>query len=128
MEPYIVDEVRSPDFDTLDKADPHPIDNQPAMSEGDAKELQGMLVDTANEGTATSGQISGVDVAAKTGTAQRGEGEAPYSWFVAFAPADDPQVAVAVMADPPLDWGGDVTGNGIAGPIANSVMRAVLDQ
>ena len=127
MEPYLVDEVRSPDFDTLDKAEPHPIDDQPAMSEGDAKELQDMLVDTANSGTATSAQIPGVDVAGKTGTAQRCEGQAPYSWFVAFAPADDPKVAVAVMADPPLDWSGDVTGNGIAGVIAHDVVQAVLE-
>ncbi|UPK75099.1 penicillin-binding protein 2 [Nocardioidaceae bacterium SCSIO 66511] len=130
MEPYVVDEVRSPDFDTLDKADPHPIDDQPAMSEGDAKELQGMLVDTATEGTAVGvAEIPGVEVGAKTGTAQRGEGQSPYSWFVEFAPADDPKVAVAVMVDPPLDYGspGTVTGGGYAGPIANQVAKAVIE-
>ena len=127
MEPYIVDEVRSPDFDVLDKADPHPIDGQPAMSESNAKKLQDMLVSTVNNGTASVAQISGVDVGGKTGTAQRAAGVANYSWFVAFAPADDPQVAVAVMVDPPKDYGGDVTGGGIAGPIAHDVLTAVLD-
>lgn len=130
MAPYVVDEVRSPDFDVLDKADPHSIAGQPAMSDGDAKELQDMLVSTVNDGTASTAAISGVKVGGKTGTAQRGTGVAPYSWFVAFAPADDPKVAVAVMVDPPKDYDQSVepvTGGGMAGPIAHDVLQAVLN-
>ena len=127
MAPYVVDEVRSPDFDVLDKAEPHTIDGQPAMSEGNAKQLQDMLVSTVNNGTAKAAAISGVEVGGKTGTAQRAPGVANYSWFVAFAPADDPQVAVAVMVEPPADYSGEVTGGGIAGPIAHDVLEAVLN-
>ena len=129
MEPYVVDEVRSPDFDVLDSADPHTIDGQPAMSAGNAKKLQDMLVSTVNDGTASAAAIPGVKVAGKTGTAQRGTGVAPYSWFVTFAPADDPQVAVAVMVEPPKNYDQSiepVTGGGMAGPIAHDVLQAVV--
>ena len=58
------------------------------------------MVATVNEGTADDARIDGVEVAGKTGTAQSGvEGKPPYAWFVSFAPADDPQVAVAVMIE-----------------------------
>ncbi|MGH3360680.1 MAG: peptidoglycan D,D-transpeptidase FtsI family protein [Nocardioidaceae bacterium] len=127
MEPYIVDEVRSPDLDVLDQAEPTTIDGQPAMSSDDAADLQSMMVSTVTDGTATAANIPGVEVGGKTGTAQAASGEAPYSWFVAFAPADDPQVAVAVMVDPPADYAGDVSGGGMAGPIANGVLRAALE-
>ncbi|MDN5853891.1 MAG: penicillin-binding protein 2 [Actinomycetia bacterium] len=131
MAPYVVDEVRSPDFDVLDSADPHTIDGQPAMSESDAKELQDMLVSTVSDsgGTASAAAIPGIKVAGKTGTAQRGEGIAPYSWFVTFAPADDPRIAVAVMVEPPKDYDQSiepVTGGGMAGPIAHDVLQAVV--
>jgi penicillin-binding protein A len=68
-----------------------------------------------------------VTVAGKTGTAQSGrEDVPPYAWFISFAPADDPQVAVAVMiqqADIPR---GEIAGGQLGGPIAKSVMEAVL--
>ena len=58
------------------------------------------MVSTVDEGTASPAQIPDVDVAGKTGTAQRGvPGEPPYGWFVSFAPADDADVAVAVMIE-----------------------------
>jgi len=129
MAPYVVDEVRSPDFDVLDSADPHTIDGQPAMSESNAEKLQDMLVSTVNDGTARAAAIPGVKVGGKTGTAQRGTGVAPYSWFVTFAPADDPQIAVAVMVDPPKDYDQSiepVTGGGMAGPIAHDVLQTVV--
>ena len=68
-------------------------------------------------------------MAGKTGTAQSGQDDVPpYAWFVSFAPADDPQVAVAVMiqkADIPR---GEIAGGRLGGPIAKAVMEAVITQ
>ncbi len=56
-----------------------------------------MMVGVVDQGTAVTAQIPGVQVAGKTGTAQSAPGRPPYAWFVSFAPADDPKVAVAVL-------------------------------
>lgn len=125
MRPYIVDEVRSPELDVLDKTDPEELSQ--AVSPETADVLTDLMVYTVSEGTATPAIIPGVEVAGKTGTAQSGVPSVPpYAWFVAFAPADDPQVAVAIMiqkADVPR---GEIAGGQLAGPIAKSVMEAVI--
>lgn len=125
MRPYIVDEVRSPELDVLDKTDPEELSQ--AVSPETADVLTDLMVYTVSEGTATPAIIPNVDVAGKTGTAQSGDPAVPpYAWFVSFAPADDPQVAVAIMiqkADVPR---GEIAGGQLAGPIAKSVMEAVI--
>jgi penicillin-binding protein A len=125
MRPYIVDEVRSPELDVLDKTDPQILSR--AVSASTAEELKEMLVSTVTVGTASPGAIPGVPVAGKTGTAESGRDNVPpYAWYVSFAPADDPQVAVAVMiqkADIPR---GEIAGGTFGGPIAKSVMEAVI--
>jgi peptidoglycan glycosyltransferase len=125
MRPYVVDEVRSPDLDVLEKTEPENYSE--AVSPETADVLTQLLTYTVSSGTATPAAIPGVDVAGKTGTAQSGLDDVPpYAWFVSFAPADDPQVAVAVMiqkADIPR---GEIAGGALAGPIAKSVMEAVI--
>ncbi len=125
MRPYVVDEVRSPELDVLDKTDPEELSQ--AVSAETAGVLTDLMVYTVSQGTATPAIIPGVDVAGKTGTAQSGiPSVPPYAWFVSFAPADDPQVAVAIMiqkADVPR---GEIAGGRLAGPIAKSVMEAVI--
>ena len=85
-----------------------------------------MMVSTVTSGTATSAQIAGVDVGAKTGTAQSTPDRPPYAWFVSFAPADDPKVAVAVLVESSDTARDEIAGGRLAGPIARSVMEAVL--
>jgi penicillin-binding protein A len=125
MQPYVVDEVRSPELDVLDKTEENPLSR--AVSASTAEELKEMLVSTVANGTASPAAIPGVDVGGKTGTAESGRANIPpYAWFVSFAPADDPQVAVAVMiqkADIPR---GEIAGGTVGGPIAKSVMEAVI--
>ena len=71
-----------------------------AMSAATANTLTEMMVSVVEGGTGTAAQISGVEVAGKTGTAQTGrEGENPHTWFIAFAPARNPQIAVAVIVE-----------------------------
>ena len=91
-----------------------------------AGELSTMMQDVVANGTATSLQNIGVSVAAKTGTAERGTGQNPVAWMVAYAPANDPKVAVAVMVADNDVQPSDAFGNSLAGPIAANVIKAVL--
>jgi peptidoglycan glycosyltransferase len=86
--------------------------------------MQGVV--TSPEGTATSLRDIGVPVAAKTGTAQRGAGQNAVAWMVAYAPATDPTIAVAVMVADNGVQNNDAFGNSLAGPIAASVIKADL--
>lgn len=125
MRPYLVDEIRSANFDTLDKTEPQELSE--AMSSSTARDLTTMLVSVVDNGTATSAAIPGVQVAGKTGTAEAGRDDiGNYAWFVSFAPADDPQVAVAVLVQNAGLPNDDISGGRLAGPIARAVMEAVI--
>ena len=87
-----------------------------------------MMVANVSDGAASGARIDGVDVAGKTGTSEHGPGD-PYTlWFTGFAPADDPQVVVAVMVENGGGLGQQGTSNGIAAPIAKKVIEAVLSR
>ena len=126
MRPYVVDEVRAPNLSVLDRTDPQSISK--AISSTTADELTSMLVATVDEGTASPAQIPGVQVAGKTGTAQSTGDRPPYAWFVSFAPADDPQVAVAVLVQSSDTSPDEIGGGALGGPIAKSVMEAVINR
>ncbi|HEU5036059.1 MAG TPA: penicillin-binding protein 2 [Nocardioides sp.] len=125
MKPYLVDSELSADFDVLDKTDPQEFSK--AVSSTTASEVTKLMVSTVDNGTASPAAIPGVQVAGKTGTAQTGQTDkSPYAWFISYAPADDPQVAVAVMiqnADIPRS---EIAGGLLGGPIAKAVMEAVI--
>jgi peptidoglycan glycosyltransferase len=124
MSPYLVQEVRGPKLEVLDSTKPQSLGQ--AVSPQTAAALTTMMTKVVDEGTGTNGQIPGVPVAGKTGTAQQGEGRTPHAWFVSFAPADaEPKVAVAVIVEDGADQP-EISGNGLAAPIAQAVMRAVL--
>jgi peptidoglycan glycosyltransferase len=125
MRPYIVDKVRAPDLDVLEEAEPQTLNV--AVSDDVANKLTQMMVDVVETGTGTPAQIDGVTVAGKTGTANTTETQSPYAWMVTFAPADDPQVAVAVLVERTDVSRADISGGGLAGPIAADVMRAVIE-
>jgi peptidoglycan glycosyltransferase len=125
MAPYLVDEVRGPDTVSLGVTDPRELSR--AVSPQTADTLTAMMVAVVEDGTGTNAAIDGVRVAGKTGTAQQGGDRPPHAWFVSFAPADDPQVAVAVI----IESGGgeaEISGNRLAAPVARQVMAAVLAQ
>jgi peptidoglycan glycosyltransferase len=120
MKPYLVAQERAPDSSVLSQASPQPLSR--AVSPIVARELTSMMETVVSSGTGTAAQIPGVVVAGKTGTAQHG-GASPYAWFISFAPASNPTVAIAVVVEntQPKDTGGVV-----AAPIARAVMQAVL--
>jgi peptidoglycan glycosyltransferase len=124
MKPYLVKEVQAPDLTTLSTASPELWHT--ATTPQVAGQVAQMMEGVVNGGTGTSAQIAGVRVAGKTGTAQHAVGAAPHAWFIGFAPADDPKVAVAVLVEDGGSLGSDATGGAVAAPIAREVMRAVL--
>ena len=123
MRPYLVSQVLAPDLSPVDTTRPDVLSR--AVSPQVAAQLTQMMVSVTEQGTATNGRIPGVRVGGKTGTAQHAEGRPPHAWFVSFAPAESPRVAVAVVIE---EGGGaqEVTGNRLAAPVARAVMEAVL--
>jgi peptidoglycan glycosyltransferase len=126
MKPYLVDELRSPKLDVIDKTDPEQLPDQPAMSSAASRDLRQMMVSVVDNGTAKPASIDGVDVAGKTGTAQSAPDRPPYAWFVSFAPAETPAVAVAVLVQDAGVARDEISGSGLAAPIAKAVMEAVI--
>ena len=124
MRPYLVQQVLAPDLSPLALAAPEML--RRAVSSRIAQQLTAMMERVVTKGTGTRARIRGVRVAGKTGTAQHQVGEPPHAWFVGFAPANDPQVAVAVLIEDGGNLGSDATGGRLAAPIARAVMQAVL--
>lgn len=123
MKPYVVDELEGPDLRQIARTQPKEL-GQPISSQV-ADQLITMMKSVVTSGTGTKAQISGVSVAGKTGTAEHGANEPPHAWFVGFAPADNPSIAVAVV----VENGGPESGTGgsVAAPIAQKVMQTALD-
>jgi peptidoglycan glycosyltransferase len=130
MAPYVVKELLSSDQKPISRTSPHQTGSP--ISSDVAANLTTMMTSVVKNGTGTAAQIPTVDVAGKTGTAQHGNADAngnftapPHAWFVGFAPAANPTVAVAVIIE---DGGGELsaTGGAIAAPVAKSIMQAAL--
>jgi peptidoglycan glycosyltransferase len=126
MRPRLVTEVRAPDGRVVHTYEPEEYSRP--LSPDNAAALTQMMVSVVQSGTGTAAQIPGVTVAGKTGTAQHGEGAAPHAWFVSFAPAEAPQVAVAVIVLDGGSLGSDATGGRVAAPIAKAVIEAALNR
>jgi peptidoglycan glycosyltransferase len=126
MRPNVVESITAPDLSVLRAFEPSVYGN-PVSPATAATMTQLMVADVAN-GAASNARINGVDVAGKTGTAENGDSE-PYTlWFTGFAPANDPQVAVAVVVEDGGGRGQSAFGNQIAAPIAKTVIEAVLNR
>jgi penicillin-binding protein A len=85
-----------------------------------------MMRGVVQQGTATSAQIPGLEVAGKTGTAQHAEGRAPHAWFIGFTEQGERAVAVAVVVEEGGDLGDEATGGRVAAPVGKQVMEAYL--
>lgn len=123
MTPYLVNKITGPDGSELDSADPSELSE--AVSTEVADKLKQMMIAVVQQGTATAAQVPGVTVAGKTGTAEAGNAPAPHAWFIGFAPADNPKVAVCVFIESG-SAGNDATGGHTAAPLARDVIQAVL--
>jgi penicillin-binding protein A len=124
MNPRVVDRVIGPDLSVQKSFDGSEFGR--ALDADLAAEMVSMMVANVSNGAASGARIDGVDVGGKTGTAENGT-DRPYTlWFTGFAPADDPQVAVAVVVENGGGQNQSGSGDTIASPIAKKVMEAVL--
>jgi peptidoglycan glycosyltransferase len=121
MTPQLVDEVLANDLRVLDEFEPS-VYSTP-MSKRTANELRRIMVEGVQNGVASQGQVTGIPVAGKTGTAETGIDDGRSFWFTGFAPANDPKIAVAVVVEGDA---ADGTGNSVAGPIARAVLEQVV--
>ena len=122
MTPHVLAEVRDAEGEVVQRFDPKPW--LTAVPPNVAQQTRDMMVAVVAGGSGTRAQIPGVAVAGKTGTAQTGLDKS-HTWFISFAPAEAPRVAVAVMLeDQPSS--NEFTGGALAAPIAAAVMRAAL--
>jgi len=126
MKPRLVNRVLAPDLTVMSR--PGSEDLGRAVSRDTAAKLTRMMEAVVESGTGTRARIDGVTVAGKTGTAEQGKGKPPNAWFTAFAPADDPVVAVAVVVEDGGSLGDAASGGRVAAPIAKKVMEAVINQ
>lgn len=126
MRPQMVDRIVAPDLSVSEQYTPDDFGR--ALSTADAAAMTEMMVANVSNGIASGARIDGVDVAGKTGTAENGPDD-PYTlWFTGFAPAENPQVVVAVVLENGAGQGQDGSSNLLAAPIGKAVMEAVLDQ
>jgi peptidoglycan glycosyltransferase len=119
MQPSLVDRIIDPNGKVIQRTDPHTW--KEAMKPQTAAELNAMMVAVVQGGTGVAAQIPGVQVAGKTGTAETGRTGENDTWFIAFAPAESPKVAVAVALS---NQSG--TGGATAAPIAKEIIEALL--
>ena len=124
MQPHVADHITDGDDNTVKTIDPKAW--RTAMTPQVASTVTTMMVSVVEGGTGTAARIPGVSVAGKTGTAQVQGAAAPHAWFVGFAPAEDPQVVVAVLVEHGGSVGSEATGGRVAAPIAAQMMRMVL--
>ncbi|MER7916649.1 MULTISPECIES: penicillin-binding transpeptidase domain-containing protein [unclassified Streptomyces] len=129
MKPYMVDELEASNLDPVEKTKPQEMSRP--LSPQNAQVLQAMMETVVEKGTGTNARISGVKVGGKTGTAQHGVANSanPYAWFISYAklPDGSSPVAVAVVVEDEHANRDDISGGGLAAPIAKNVMEAVIN-
>jgi len=118
MAPYLVQTVRDQNGATMATTNARVFTT--ATDPGTAAQVSAVMQKVVSAGSGSRAQISGVTVAGKTGTAEVGKGIPTNAWFIAFAPAEHPTVAMAIM----LEGGG--VGGLVAAPAAKPVLQAAL--
>lgn len=120
MQPQLVQKILAPDLDEISGYNPDEVDQ--ALSSSNAAQLRDMMIES-EKNTAGPGKRGDLTIASKTGTAETGvdpKETPPFAWYVAFAPADNPQIAVAVVVE-----SRDVAATG--GKLAAGVGRATIN-
>jgi peptidoglycan glycosyltransferase len=126
MAPHLIKEIQGATLDVVDTTEP---DRMARSMPGDVARTLTDLMIGSEDRTQGGGKITGVQIASKTGTAEHGtdpKNTPPHAWYVAFAPADNPRVAVAVLVESGGDRGAEATGGSVAAPIGRAVIAETL--
>jgi len=117
--PRLTEKIVDRDGRTVDRIEPERVSR--VMSRESAAQLGEMMTNVVREGTGTAAALQGIDVAGKTGTAEKDPSRnLVQPWFIAYAPADDPQIAIAVTVEDSI--------GGFGGTVAAPIAKAVLEQ
>ncbi|MFB0833457.1 peptidoglycan D,D-transpeptidase FtsI family protein [Arthrobacter halodurans] len=122
MKPNLVRKVVAPDLRVLEETQPEEFST--ATSKEVADQVTELMRGPLDGGTAASADIPGLDIAAKTGTAEIGDSDLVNSWITGFAPADDPQVAVTIVVEK-IDY---ATGRTLTSPNMKKILEAVFNK
>jgi cell division protein FtsI/penicillin-binding protein 2 len=129
VQPHMVSQITDHSGDVLEDYDDN-ASTEEIVGSGTAEQLQSAMRTVVEEGTGTNARIPGATVGGKTGTAQHGENNSktPYAWFTSYAKSDSSgkEVAVAVVVEQSDAARSEVSGNGLAAPVAKAVMEAAL--
>ncbi|MER7929107.1 penicillin-binding transpeptidase domain-containing protein [Streptomyces sp. NPDC096057] len=129
VSPHMVSETTDSGGDVVHNYDDATTTEQ-IVSSRTARQLQSAMQTVITDGTGTNARIAGVTVGGKTGTAQHGENndQSPYAWFTAYGTSDSTgkQVAVAVLVEQSNAARSEISGNGLAAPVARAMMKAAL--
>jgi penicillin-binding protein A len=119
MQPVFAERAIAPDGRVTARFRPNRI--RQVISPSAARGVTEMMSRVVEEGSGTAGALRGIPVAGKTGTAEVAGGAANQAWFIAFAPVNDPQIAIAVTVERTTGTGGEV-----AAPIARQVLETLV--
>lgn len=125
MAPHLVKEIQTSDLEVVDRTDPDRLGQ--AIDSGVAATVTDLML--GSEARTAGTKIPNVQIASKTGTAEHGndpKNTPPHNWYVAFAPALNPQIAVAVLVENGGDRNLEATGGSRAAPIGRAVIAAGL--
>lgn len=129
--PYVVDKITAPDGKVI-------VQNQPTVvrqviSKETSDQMTNVLEHVVTDGTGRLAAIPGINVAGKSGTAQKVDPTTGQysstdfiSSFEAFAPAENPKIAVLVVVDSPQ--GGEHEGGPLCSPYAKTILQAALQE
>ena len=119
MTPRLTERITGPDGRIKERI--RPEEQQQVISASSARDVQKMMNSVVEEGSGTAAKLKGVPVGGKTGTAEVEAGATNQAWFIAFAPLDNPRIAIAATVERTQGTGGEV-----AAPIARRVLEQLL--
>ncbi|TVT60553.1 penicillin-binding protein 2 [Amycolatopsis rhizosphaerae] len=128
MKPQLVKKLLAPDLSDLEGFTPEELTGKPALSAANAEILKQMM-EASEDNTKGLGKRADIKIASKTGTAEHGtdpKNTPPHAWYTAFAPADAPQIAVAVVVESGGNRGLEATGGTVAAEIGRAAINAQL--
>jgi len=120
MQPYLVDNIQSSKGKIIKQIEPKELSE--LTTPDIANKLTDMMVNVVENGTGRSSRVSGISIAGKTGTAENEVVGKEHAWFMAFAPAEDPKIAIAI-----IDEYSGLTGGEVCAPIAKKLFSTYIN-